>query len=154
MGPVQSIKICLRKYATFSGRASRSEFWWFAIFWIFGAVALHNALIPTASTKEQIFGSFFLLVALNVPVLSVAARRAIDAGFDVSWVGWGFGSIIFGKGLIDIETSPANVAGQTWFTPVGLSMEAVGLLALVFVLSRSSKINVNPVRSSYERSIK
>ena len=27
-----SIKICFNKYAVFSGRASRSEFWWFALF--------------------------------------------------------------------------------------------------------------------------
>ena len=32
MTPAQSIKTCLRKYASFSGRASRSEFWWFALF--------------------------------------------------------------------------------------------------------------------------
>ena len=27
-----SIKTCFNKYAVFSGRASRSEFWWFALF--------------------------------------------------------------------------------------------------------------------------
>ena len=28
----QSISTCFSKYATFSGRASRSEYWWFALF--------------------------------------------------------------------------------------------------------------------------
>jgi uncharacterized membrane protein YhaH (DUF805 family) len=27
----EAIKTCLRKYAVFGGRASRSEFWWFAL---------------------------------------------------------------------------------------------------------------------------
>jgi uncharacterized membrane protein YhaH (DUF805 family) len=27
----EAIKTCLRKYAVFEGRASRSEFWWFAL---------------------------------------------------------------------------------------------------------------------------
>ena len=29
---VQAIKSCLGQYATFSGRATRSEFWWFFLF--------------------------------------------------------------------------------------------------------------------------
>jgi uncharacterized membrane protein YhaH (DUF805 family) len=28
----ESIQVCLRKYADFNGRASRSEFWWFFLF--------------------------------------------------------------------------------------------------------------------------
>ena len=32
MGPVQALKTCLRKSFQFSGRASRSEFWWFMTF--------------------------------------------------------------------------------------------------------------------------
>ncbi len=37
MGPIDAIKTCLIKSFQFSGRASRSEFWWFAVF--VGAVA-------------------------------------------------------------------------------------------------------------------
>lgn len=29
---INSIKTCFRKYIDFSGRASRSEFWWFYLF--------------------------------------------------------------------------------------------------------------------------
>ena len=32
MGFVQSIKVCLSKYVVFSGRATRSEYWWFVLF--------------------------------------------------------------------------------------------------------------------------
>lgn len=32
MNFVESVKTCLKKYVTFSGRASRSEFWWFCLF--------------------------------------------------------------------------------------------------------------------------
>lgn len=34
MGPVQAITTCLAKSFQYSGRASRSEFWWFAAFWL------------------------------------------------------------------------------------------------------------------------
>ena len=33
-----SIKTCFNKYAIFSGRASRSEFWWFFLFGILGGI--------------------------------------------------------------------------------------------------------------------
>ena len=36
----QSIETCFRKYATFKGRASRSEFWWFVLFWVLFQVGL------------------------------------------------------------------------------------------------------------------
>jgi len=32
MNFTQSISTCMRKYVTFSGRATRSEFWWFCLF--------------------------------------------------------------------------------------------------------------------------
>lgn len=32
MGFGQAVRTCLGKYGTFSGRASRSEFWWFYLF--------------------------------------------------------------------------------------------------------------------------
>ncbi|TFL19213.1 DUF805 domain-containing protein [Jannaschia formosa] len=40
MGFTEAIGTCFRKYATFSGRASRSEFWWFVLFLLLGSVAL------------------------------------------------------------------------------------------------------------------
>ena len=33
-----SIKTCFNKYADFSGRALRSEFWWFVLFSILGGI--------------------------------------------------------------------------------------------------------------------
>lgn len=32
MGMVDAVKTCFRKYADFSGRASRPEYWWFFLF--------------------------------------------------------------------------------------------------------------------------
>lgn len=40
MRPIQAITTCLRKSFQFSGRASRSEFWWFTLFIMFGMMAL------------------------------------------------------------------------------------------------------------------
>ena len=68
---VESIKHCLKQYATFSGRASRSEFWWFVLF----------QLLVTAGGQliSQVLGGL-LSLALLLPILAVTARRLHDIG--------------------------------------------------------------------------
>ncbi len=43
MNFTQSISTCMRKYVTFSGRATRSEFWWFCLF---------SVLVNLATTSQ------------------------------------------------------------------------------------------------------
>jgi uncharacterized membrane protein YhaH (DUF805 family) len=33
MNFIESVKTCFSKYADFSGRATRSEYWWFVLFY-------------------------------------------------------------------------------------------------------------------------
>lgn len=86
MGPVQAVKHCVRNYRNFSGRASRSEFWWFlgmqqTCALIFGLIAL--ALFGgEASFKIHPTTAFNLLSAL--PFAAVFTRRL----HDVNWSGW------------------------------------------------------------------
>lgn len=40
MGFKEAVRTCLNKYATFSGRASRSEYWYFSLFVTLVAVIL------------------------------------------------------------------------------------------------------------------
>ena len=65
----ESIKTCFSKYADFNGRATRSEFWWWALF-----VILASAAIGIVS--EVASGVFSLAVLL--PYLAVGARRLHD----------------------------------------------------------------------------
>jgi uncharacterized membrane protein YhaH (DUF805 family) len=65
----ESIQTCFSKYATFEGRATRSEFWWFVLF-TFLASAAASIVSPTVS------GLFSLAVLL--PSLAVGARRLHD----------------------------------------------------------------------------
>lgn len=85
----ESIRTCFSKYATFDGRASRPEFWWFFLFSWLGAVA-------TGMVSETLSGLFSLAVLL--PSLAVGARRLHDTNrsgwFLLLWlvplVGWIF----------------------------------------------------------------
>ncbi|WP_111733242.1 DUF805 domain-containing protein [Roseovarius amoyensis] len=68
---VTAVKTCLtQKYATFSGRASRSEFWWFVLAYVIGMLVV--SLAPVLP--------LLYVLALFVPMLAVGFRRLQDTG--------------------------------------------------------------------------
>lgn len=74
---LESIKSCFSNYATFSGRASRSEFWWFQLFQLVLVAAL-------ALTGPGIFLAFATLL----PAWAVGVRRLHDidkSGWNILW---------------------------------------------------------------------
>lgn len=82
---IPSIKTCLSKYVTFSGRASRSEYWYFVLFVFVVSVALailDSAIMPDTSPEDQspgLLNSVFQL-AMFLPVLAAGWRRLHDTG--------------------------------------------------------------------------
>jgi len=72
----QAISTCFAKYATFSGRASRPEFWWFFLFQILVSMA--------ASMLGDVVAGLVSL-ALLLPALAVGARRLHDIGRSGWW---------------------------------------------------------------------
>ena len=146
MRPSQAIRISLRKSFSYSGRASRAEFWWFAPLWLALAYLVSNALLPTPTSKNLLLTNFVLRVALCLPALGAASRRAIDAGIGENWVGWGFSAIFFGIGLLEIPLIAPSSAPTAWTAPTAITLIVGGLLMLTFVLSRPSQ----PDPNSYE----
>lgn len=70
----------LKKYATFSGRASRAEYWWFVLFnLLFGiAVAVLDVLLGTVTDNGTgVLGTLYTLAVL-LPGIAVAVRRLHD----------------------------------------------------------------------------
>lgn len=68
---------CLSKYAVFTGRARRSEFWWFMI--------LYAGSLPVAAVALTVHPGLALLAlsavaALTPPALAVSVRRLHDVG--------------------------------------------------------------------------
>jgi uncharacterized membrane protein YhaH (DUF805 family) len=80
----EAVAVCLNKYAVFAGRASRSEYWYFALFTFlasFAAVFIGIAL-PLGGLGD-LFGVVVQL-ALFVPGIAVGVRRM----HDVDRSGW------------------------------------------------------------------
>ena len=87
MSFIKSIKTCFSKYKTFSGRASRSEYWWFFLFvLIINSIATAiDVLIFNFSFSD--YGVTFILfnIIILLPQLSVAVRRLHDINKSGKW---------------------------------------------------------------------
>lgn len=82
MGIVEATRTCLSKFATFSGRASRPEYWWFLLAVVLVAVVLSivdSAIFGTGPNAGQPLSGIFQL-AMFVPLLAAAWRRLHDSG--------------------------------------------------------------------------
>jgi hypothetical protein len=73
----ESIVVCLKKYADFTGRASRPELWWFMLF----IVLVASMCVYVSQTLGNIFG-----VAILLPFLAVGTRRLRDVGKSHWWL--------------------------------------------------------------------
>ena len=69
---LDAIKACFSKYATFSGRARRSEYWWFV---------LANAIIGCIPYVNVLWG-----LIVFIPSLAVCVRRLHDTGRSGWWI--------------------------------------------------------------------
>lgn len=121
----QAIKRFFKKYATFSGRASRSEFWWMYLFGCLAGFAIMiiaaiGALLtldpnhPETSGQGAVAAGFVYVVYLLgmiVPALALLVRRLHDIDFSAWWlfllVGLSIGALI----LLIFALLPSNPRG-------------------------------------------
>jgi uncharacterized membrane protein YhaH (DUF805 family) len=90
------VRTCLQqKYLGFSGRAARSEFWWFMLFLTIVSIVVYSiagwlAYATSTDSSMSILGVVVLGVAALVelalapPAIAAAVRRLHDLG----WSGW------------------------------------------------------------------
>ncbi|HYP82306.1 DUF805 domain-containing protein [Variovorax sp.] len=112
MNFTQAVQVCLRKYVEFSGRASRSEFWWFALFQLI-------VLVVAGIFGDRIYGIAALLLLL--PSLAAAARRLHDVGKSAWFLLLHFVPIVGLIVLIYFWVQPsqaAQPAGDVFVPPV------------------------------------
>jgi uncharacterized membrane protein YhaH (DUF805 family) len=82
----QSIEKCLKNYANFKGRATRSEYWFFILFTILVSfVGTIFDLILFASAAEFSPINSIVTLALITPQLSAGCRRLHDIGKSGWW---------------------------------------------------------------------
>lgn len=130
MGFGEAIKTCFSKYFTISGRARRSEYWYFYLFtFILGIVA---GIIDVALGLGGDIGLLGTIASLAtfIPTITAQVRRLHDTGRSGWWVGGALiAFIVFGVvigatfGAIGVEDPSDMFAGT------------VGVLFIVFAIA-------------------
>jgi len=76
----------LKKYAVFSGRASRKELWYFTLFnIIFAYIALILSNVLGLATKGYGLLNILYSLAVLLPTIAVGVRRLHDTGRSAWW---------------------------------------------------------------------
>jgi len=92
LSPPHAVRQCLRKYATFSGRATRAEFWWWSLacYLAIVVVTLLDGVLSAVliALGVPFFSPLGLLLAVGafLPSLAVAVRRLHDIGKSGWWL--------------------------------------------------------------------
>jgi uncharacterized membrane protein YhaH (DUF805 family) len=109
VGPLGYWTGCYRKYATFTGRARRAEYWWYTLFnvIIYAALITVGILIGNSDGSATVVGVLVgvYILAVLLPTLAVTTRRLHDAGLSGWWQLIGFvplgGIVVFIMTLLD-----------------------------------------------------
>lgn len=129
-----AIKRFFKKYATFSGRASRSEYWWWTLVSVAVSIVLNiiigagAAATTTASSLSSApppgpgatIGYILLAIwalATIVPSLALVVRRLHDGNFSGWLVLIGLVPFLGALALLVFMILPSNPAGQRFDQP-------------------------------------
>jgi len=101
----ESIETCLKqKYADFNGEATRSEYWWFALFVFAGGAVLSTIFRPLA---------MLFSLGMVLPHFAVGARRLHDTDRSGWWLLISFVPVVGWIILLILLVQP----GKTPVTP-------------------------------------
>lgn len=95
MNILQSFQVCIKKSFTISGRASKSEFWWFLIIYVLYVLACYflpysfNGVLTDTTISLLFKGMMFIWLCMLIPLISVTIRRLHDVnkgGLDLFFI--------------------------------------------------------------------
>lgn len=133
----QAVSTCFKKYAVFAGRASRSEFWYWVLFYIIVAVIVNilDSLfgwqvysaenLETGNSVSYAYNTGWLsaiwyLVAL-LPMISVSVRRLHDTGRSGWWWWLNIICCIGGLILLIFYIQPSQPEENQYGPPEGMA---------------------------------
>ena len=156
MGLKEAVSVCFDKYAVFKGRASRSEFWYFVLFYFicglvvaFMAAVLDNILISEYENRHLLFVIVMLVfqIVFCLPLISVTVRRLHDIGLSGKW-----NILHFVQYAIFFDNMRTEYAGYGWlldrtqdgFKPLVYCLPFIILLVFIilFLIKGKHKYNL------------
>jgi uncharacterized membrane protein YhaH (DUF805 family) len=133
MSPIDWANRPLQKYADFSGRAPRAEFWWYTL------AVIVAAIIAMVIERTLGFGRLFLeyvpltmLIVLGtfIPSLAVQVRRL----HDTNKPGWWLLAMYVPYAVLLLMTPGMTGGAMAGTAPSGGSIAVFGLLGLVILV--------------------
>lgn len=147
-GPLHAVRAGLAKYVDFRGRATRAEFFWFALFLFLASHVLGLARLPLAAVSLQAVIIFLWVkfVVFCIGWLSVGARRLHDVGLSGWWLAlwvilWQFLGLSV-QWLAEHVRASASAPGETGmlaYMALNLVLLGVGLFLLSAFVSDSRR---------------
>lgn len=135
----EAVTVCFQDYWTFSGRASRAEYWWFFLFLVAGRVLLEgvDAVLFGEDRLLGLSGLFAMFTFL--PQVAVAWRRMHDTGLP-GWV-----NLVPAIPLVPLVSGVLGGSGAAGRDMVGSLLIAAGILtlAVLVMLARPSQRQSN-----------
>lgn len=112
-----AVKICFSKFATISGRARRSEYWYFSLFKFITLTTLYlvAAVVSFVASLDLTVVFWSISLALLIPSITVHIRRLHDtgrSGWNILWCLLPFiGSVVLLIFLVQDSMSSTNKWG-------------------------------------------
>jgi len=140
--PIDWAKRPIQKYAEFSGRASRAEYWWYtlAVIIAYIAVSIVESIIGMDKTVGPYgYLSVLLMLGTLVPSIAVGVRRLHDTNRSGWWVllpiiPYGIGIALAGPAIMSGSMAGLGVAGI--FFVIGL---VCAIALIVFMVLAGTK---------------
>lgn len=124
----QAIKRYFKKYATFSGRASRSEYWWVmllntvitTVLYVWMMMSMVNDINPVTG---ELTGYAFMVpagmmilysLAVLVPGIALLVRRLHDGGFSAWFILLSFVPFVGGIAILVFSLLPSKPEGARY----------------------------------------
>jgi len=136
----ESIKtVVFKKYATFKGRASRSEYWWYSLF--ASLIALLGAVIANTLYGDPSELTLFDIVSLLLllPGLAVSIRRL----HDVNKSGWWLLYPWLGLILVPIASLFDDTSLMDSMVVISFSLMTLGYLYVLYLAIKKSDSGEN-----------
>lgn len=85
MSFVEAVRSALAQYATFRGRARRSEYWWFTLFYVVWVIVMTVVASMLVSPESSGIVSLVLYLPMVIPGIAVTVRRLHDTNRSGAW---------------------------------------------------------------------
>ena len=123
----QAVRTGLNKYADFHGRASRSEFWWWVLFYYLGYILIRIFLGRVVDLWD---------IGLFIPGLAVAVRRMHDSNHTGWWIICPLANIVFTffppaePNRYGTPATPSGTIDSSQISPTGRTCASCGKVRL------------------------